>query len=357
MKSNQRSERLKQACRTGIIRPKVRIISMQDDPIGTIFAVWNDSRHQYTTDAHAIEQLYSLKDIADLNSDQESLCNQVISDYPDYAKGSNILDQAKNVIISIVTKCIESDVPASQSVLFNIGIDDANVAWREQLVRSQVAQYWTQSTRTIDMTTMDVNMADSIPLIGGPDAVKIYTDTVEVIREAYRKLVDLGVPMEDIRLQPQQHVHRVTWMISLRALIKILNKRSDWIAQASLWTPVISELIGLLRNMPIFDAIKPFLGHPPVGLQFDGVSRKYKVSNYIMNADNEDRYEGRDKLPCDPLWLAYKGIPMPPHTDLDFYDYMKSMYIKIWSDEYLAVLGWDRNDPTKLGPYDRPVSN
>ena len=74
-----------------------------------------------------------------------------------------------------------------------------------------------------------------------------------------------------------------------------------------------------------------------------------------MNADNEDRYSGRDKIPCDPLWLAYKGYSMPAHTDIQFYDYLKSLYIQIWKDEYLAVLGWDRAHPEVLGPFDRPI--
>ena len=83
---------------------------------------------------------------------------------------------------------------------------------------------------------------------GGDEAVKIYEDTVETIREAYRQLVDMGVPMEDIRLQPQGHTHRVYWMVPLRTLITILNKRCDWIAQASLWTPIVAGVVKELRE-------------------------------------------------------------------------------------------------------------
>ena len=199
-------------------------------------------------------------------------------------------------------------------------------------------------------------MSDSVELIGGEKAVQIYNDTAEFIRKAYRELVALGVPVEDIRLQPQQHVHRVYWIISIRALIKILNKRSDWIAQASLWTPVIAGVCQELRKISLIDCIEDFIGKPPVEVSYSNEDGIYQVSKYMMNADNEDRYYGRDPLPTDPLWLAYRGITMPTNVDLNFYDYMKSMYIQIWGDEYLSVLGWDRSDPSKIGPYDRPRS-
>ena len=354
-----RSERLKQSCFTGKIRPVIHMVSMTSNPVGTLFAVWHGSRHNYTVSAEDIQAIYDSDPVylsakvtaADANWKRRSeVAEKICADYPEHAK----LGGVKNVIKKIVSQCIESDVPAAEAVNFVIEIDHANVAWREQLVRSKIASYWTQSTRTIDMTTMDINMSDSVELIGGEKAVEIYKNTAEFIREAYRQLEELGVPIEDIRLQPQQHVHRVYWMISIRALVKILNKRSDWIAQASLWTPVISGICQELRELSLFDVIKNYVGKPPVEVTEDTDFHKLYVSNYMMNADNEDRYYGRDPLPCDCLWLAYKGITMPEHTDLDFYDYMKSMYIQIWDDRYLEVLGWDRNDPSKIGPYDRP---
>lgn len=358
-----RSERLKQSSKTGKIRPIIEMVSMTNNPIGTLFAVWHGSRHDYTVSAEDIQEIYD-SDAAYLSDKvtavdanwkrRAEIADKICKDYPEHA-GADGTD-VKNVIKMIVNQCIQSDVPAAEAVNFVIEIDHANVAWREQLVRSKIASYWTQSTRTIDMTTMDVNMSDSVELIGGEEAVKIYNDTVEYIREAYRQLEAMGVPIEDIRLQPQQHVHRVYWMISIRALIKILNKRSDWIAQASLWTPVIAGVCQKLRELSLFDIIQDFVGKPPVTVSYETDWDQYYVSEYMMNADNEDRYYGRDKLPCDPLWLASKGITMPENTDIAFYDYMKSMYIQIWDDRYLKVLNWDRNDPTKIGPYDRPYS-
>lgn len=358
------STRLKQNSHTGKIRPVIRMVSMTNNPIGTLFAVWYGSRHSNTLSAEDIQAIYDSDEsyvtnakVAAIDPDwdrRQKIAAQLCEDYPEHA--GEYGDNVWNVIRMIVKQCIESDVPAAEAVSFVIEIDHANVAWREQLVRSKIASYWTQSTRTIDMTTMDINMSDSVELIGGEKAVQIYNDTAEFIRKAYRELVALGVPVEDIRLQPQQHVHRVYWIISIRALIKILNKRSDWIAQASLWTPVIAGVCQELRKISLIDCIEDFIGKPPVEVSYSNEEGIYQVSKYMMNADNEDRYYGRDPLPTDPLWLAYRGITMPTNVDLNFYDYMKSMYIQIWGDEYLSVLGWDRSDPSKIGPYDRPRS-
>lgn len=342
-----KSERMKQGSRTGVIKPVVQIISKTENPIGSLFCVWSGTRYPDIMSPDLVQSLYDngWSDRPELKAVADMICDW----YPEYAGESG--NDYKNVILSIARKVIESNVPAGESVHFNIQIDDANVAWREQLVRGRISQqFWTMSTRIMDMTTMDVNMNDSIRLIGGDKAVGIYNDTVETIRDAYRQLIDLGVPMEDIRLQPQGHTHRVYWMVPLRTLVTILNKRCDWIAQASLWTPIVAGVIKELRRLGLYDVISPFIGKPMVEVS-NGV-----VTGYIMNADNEDRYSGRDKIPCDPLWLAYEGLSMPAHTDIQFYDYLKSMYIQIWRDEYLEVLGWDREHPEKLGKYDRPVN-
>lgn len=354
---SNRSERMVQHSFTGTIRPKIKIISKTEYPVGTLFCVWSGTRYPDIMNPEEIQRLYDLpvdvhgftNSVPNLISVADTICKW----YPEYA-GEEGKDY-RNVILSIARKVIESNVPAGESVHFNIQIDDANVAWREQLVRGRISQqFWTMSTRIMDMTTMDVNMNDSIRLIGGDKAVNAYNDCVDFIRATYKYLVDeCGVPMEDIRLQPQGHTHRVYWMVPLRTLVTILNKRCDWIAQASLWTPIVSGIIKELRRLGLYEIVSPFIGKPMVEVSRDESGKAF-VSGYIMNADNEDRYSGRDKLPCDPLWLAYKGYSMPKHTDLEFYDYLKSMYIQIWRDEYLEVLGWDRNNPDKLGKYDRP---
>ena len=349
-----KSERMVQGCRTEVIKPKAKIISKTENPIGTLFCVWSGTRYPNIMEPELIQDLYDngwddkpvLKAVADL------ICEW----YPEYAGGNG--RDYKSVILSIARKVLESNVPAGESVHLNIQIDDANVAWREQLVRGRISQqFWTMSTRIMDMTTMDVNMNDSVRLIGGEKAVEKYKECVDNIRETYRFLVEeCGVPMEDIRLQPQGHTHRVYWMVPLRTLVTILNKRCDWIAQASLWTPVVAEILKELRRLNLYEIVAPFVGKPMVEVSIDTEWDEYYVSKYIMNADNEDRYSGRDPIPCDPLWLAYTHRSMPEHTDIAFYDYLKSMFIQIWQDEYLEVLGWDRENPDKIGPYDRPAS-
>ena len=342
-----KSERLVQRSFTGVIRPQVKIITKTENPIGVLYTVWSGTRYPEIDTPEDIQYLYDNGENAlPYYSD---IAKRVCLQYPEYA-GEDGKDY-KNVIKSIAQKVLESNVPAGESVHFTIQIDDANVAWREQLVRGRLSQqFWTMSTRIMDMTTMDVNMNESIRLLGGQDAVDVYEDAVDYIRKAYQVLIDMGIPMEDIRLQPQGHTHRVYWMIPLRTLITILNKRCDWIAQSSLWTPIVAGAVSELRRIGLYDIVEPFIGKPMVEVS------EGRVTHYMMNADNEDRFSGRDKIPCDPLWLAYKGYNMPEHTDIKFYDYMKSLYIQLWQDKYLEVLGWDRENPEALGPFDRPIN-
>lgn len=354
---------------TGIIRPKVTLISMTSNPVGTLFSVWYGSRHTRNVRPEVIQILYD--QFNDHNGQDNVLkvaiksdeidkgelfreANMICQEYPEFS-GDDHQDYCK-VIRAICSRAIALDLPCDECVTFTFEIDNSTVAWREQLVRSHFSQYWIQTSRTMDSSTMDVNMPDSVELFGGEEGVKIYKDAVSTIREAYDKLIKMGVPSEDIRLQPQSHVERVYWMVNIRALMKTLKTRSGWIAQASLWTPIISEICKILRQKSFFDMISDDIGKLNVQVSYNADLGFWSVDYYDKIMECEDRYQGRDPLPVDPLYLAYTNKSMPSHTNIKMYDYMKSMFINIWADEYLEVLGWDRQNPSKLGGYDRPES-
>jgi len=327
--------RVKGSSRTEYIRPRVELLSHTENPIGTLFSLWHGSRFNEFVDSAQAQAIYEGKD-----SGLEELKQYIVSCYPEYGTASRVVQEVARMNLL-------ANVPSAESVTFNFAIHDCSVGLREQIVRSKLSSYWTQTSRTADLRYMDIHMSNSIEEYGGQEAVDIYKHVAETIREGYRKLADLGVPLEEVRLAPEARVHRVMWMTDTRALMLVINKRLDWMAQTTLWTPIIEDMVQILRN--IDPMLGDFFGNPPGVKIQDG-----KVIHHAYDNENEDRYYGRDLQPVDPLWLAYKGIKPKPDTNFKLYDQMKSYYIKLWSDEILEVLGWDRENPDKLGYYDRP---
>lgn len=332
--------RVKGQSKTHRVDPHVILESYTRNPCGTLFSLWHGSRNNERIPAYKAQALYD-GDVSDVE-----LQNYICECYPEHA-GENG-DDYKNVIKQIAKMNLIANVPSAECVQFVFCIDNATVALRDQMVRSKLASYWTQTSRTADLRTMNVNMAQSV-IDAGPEAVEIYTNVVDVIRRGISELADMGVPIEDIRLTPDSMTHRVYWMISARALLPILTKRTSWIAQATLWSSIVSQVAKLVSDVdPMF---KEFYGKVE-GVEFgDGDVTFYK---YINECD--DRYEGRDPQPCDPLYLAHLGRCMPEHTNIEFYDRMKRLYINLWNDDILSILGWDRSNPETIGYYDRPYS-
>lgn len=346
--------RIKGNNRTEVIKPEVELMSMTQWPIGTLFSLWHGSRNERRVKSNFAERIYRDTTLSyEFNYDNiipyREVVDYIAECYPEHTKKleSGIVD-VRAAILEIARMNIKANVPSCESLSFNFMIDNATVAFREQLVRGKLnGQFWTQTSRTADLTSMDVNMSEKIETYGGKEATRVYEDTVEVIRLAYKQLQELGVPTEEIRLAPEARTHRIYWMVNIRSLMAMFARRTDWMCQATLWTPIIEGVVEELRYNGLEDLLD-LLVKPEVKIE------NGKVVFHKYDNENEDRYYGRDPQPVDPLWLAYKGLKMPEHTDLKFYDEMKKSFMKVWTDEYLEVLGWDRNNPDKLGPYDRP---
>jgi hypothetical protein len=346
-------KQLQGSARTQEFEPKVTLISLITAPVGTIGSIWYGSRMNDSLNPEPLERIY--QESATLH-DFES-ASKLIKAFPQYASSDpdvDVFSSARECLINIAKVCFKADLPVSESLAFTLQVDDANVAWREQLVRSKHSSYFMQTSRIADLSKMDVNRSKNIELIAGKQGVQIYDDAVNALRKAYYKLGELGVPQEDIRLQPQMNIHRVYWMTSMRAILKTLNNRNGWIAQSTLWSPIIAGICKEFRRLGLWPVVEDFVANPPVGIAYDTDYDKWYISDYKLQADNEDRILGKDPLPVDPLYLAYKFQSMPSHTNIKHYDYLKSLYIHTWNDKYLSVLGWNREDPDQLGPYDRP---
>lgn len=340
---NDRSERMYQDSRTEVIPSKVSLESMTENFVGTLFAVWHGSKNKGKVPASVAQAWFEGE------RPDEASRNMLREIYPEisaqFTDKFGIVDYRK-VVLEVAKLNLRGDLSSGECSTFTFCIDDAPIAWREQVVRSKVSSVWVQSSRIMDMSTMDIAINPSIPVSGGDKAIEKMKEVSGKIRELYNDLLELGVPMEDIRMIPQSNTHRVYWMISARFLIKILNKRCTWILQGTLWSPIMAGIISELRRVGLYDLFVEFLGRPMCDI-VDG-----KVVNYALEIDNIDRLNGRDKLPPDPLYLASKGLQLPKNVNKEFYKSMKANYINIWQDEYLEVLGWDRHNPEKLGYYE-----
>lgn len=338
--------RMDQNSQTQEFVPDVILQSYTEGPT-LLFSLWWGSRHKESLSPSTVAFLL-LCDEETYTDDDRRKARMIVEAYPEYChEGATLQEDVENVVKNIVKTLIDSDLPPLESVTFTFEIDNCTVAFREQLVRGRQSGYWTQTSRTMSLEYMDVNRSKSVDLIGGPEAVKVYNDTVDTVRQAYEKLRDLGVPEEDIRLQPSAQVHRVFWFTNLRVLIKTLKKRSDWIAQGSLWTPIISGILEEISNSyrlyPWFvDLLRTVMCSPAVEVE-KGDDGKYHVVSHHYDIENQDRYTGKDPQPVDPLWLSFHGLKMPEHTDMELYEYLKSMYLNLWPDKYLSVLGWRRS--------------
>lgn len=328
---------------TKVFIPEVRLISSTSNPVGTLCSLWIGSRFKYDLDPRNIQKLWRNPEGNKYLEEAGILCEC----YPEYTGESG--DDFCNVIYNVVRMVLKSNLPPLDAINYTFVINDANVAFREQLVRSRLPQnFWMQTSRTAELSKIDVNMLESIQN-AGENAVDIYKNAVNSIRTAYQELVELGVPSEDIRLIPQGMLHRIYWMVPYRTLKQVVSTRLSWIAQASLWSPIINGVLREIRNncTILFNDL---------GTPSDVKIKNGKIISHKYDNENEDRYYNRDPQSCDPLWLAYNNMCLPEHTNLDHYDQMKKIYINKWNDDILEIIDWDRSNPDRIGKFDRPYS-
>ena len=195
------------------------------------------------------------------------------------------------------------------------------------------------------------------------------------IQSAYRKLVEVGIPMEDARgLVPLAATHRMTWTINLAALKHVVGKRGCWILQLGIWRPIIEGMIEALAEK--FGEVFRTLISPPClsGSKFKGCQFKL---------DNERRIQGEDEIPPCSLYLHHhadeartvpltvngnawtpqfsqkEGETFGPNTEklghveavrrLDRYNLMRRSYAQLWGRDADTGAFTDSTSPAAPG--------
>lgn len=264
------------------MEPKVTLISWTHDPVETVYLLWEASRKK--TEIPSVEQLKT-----------QMLCN---------------LDVEKNVHDTFL-KVLTSHIPVSENINFVFLLENVSIAFREQMVRHRVgvkvgerlgvdhipdlhdSTFWSQTMRVIDMGKFSTDGGYHTPdsIRNNELALLGYQSTIDTIEVAYNNLIALGVPPEDARMViPMAAQHRISWGINLSTLAHIVSRRSCWIAQAELWSPII---IGMIEEVcKKVDPIFSVLATPPCmrGDEFKGC---------LHEIDAKARVDGKDPgVPC-----------------------------------------------------------
>lgn len=279
---------------TKIKTPKVTLMTWTANPLETVYAVWEASK-----------------------GDGPLLTPQQVRDTVDPAE-----------VRKLFRAVIAQRIPIGEHVDFVFMFENISVSWREQAVRHRIgtlpspervgadllidiipdladSSWWSQSGRIRDASTFADNMDYRVPetILEHPNKnlLNVYQTTMLMIQDAYTKMVEAGIPMEDAReMMPLGMQHRMSWRLNIGSLQHIVGKRGCWILQLGIWGPIITGMINELSTK--VDPIFAELVTPPCisGDTFKGC---------VYHEECRRRYTGDDQLPPCPLHLTKHYLP------------------------------------------------
>lgn len=111
-------------------------------------------------------------------------------------------------------------------------ISGVSRALTHQLTRHRICNISQQSQRYVEFKDGIFEYVTPSKIRNNEEALKVFEDTMGTLSEAYKKLVDLGMPAEDARaVLPNACTTNLTWSCNLRELMHICNERLCTCAQ------------------------------------------------------------------------------------------------------------------------------
>lgn len=282
------------------MKPKITLLNWTPDPMETVYSLWMASKDE--------EALLSVQDVKD--------------------------KVPREKVEDLFWKVLAQRIPIGEHLHFTFVMEGVSVSWREQAVRHRIgtkvgdkvgvdlipdlasSSWWSQSMRIQDMGSFASKGMFRIPDTLKGKTLKVYragshkddhitaeayyTAVMKDIQDAYNKLVEAGVPMEDAReLIPLGAQHRISWDMNLQSLLHILGERGCWILQMGIWGPVITGMVEELATKvhPMFRRI---LAPPCI--------KDDKFTTCLYRLENARRLDGSDAHPPCPLHLVRDDV-------------------------------------------------
>ncbi len=300
------------------MNPKVTLISWTQDPIESIYRIWEASKSNrpYEQIEHEV---------------------QASIDHPRPDEDSKVFQIFKAVI--------DSDIPVAENLNFVFLLENVSISFREQMVRHRIgtkvgprlgadlapdladSTWWSQSMRILDMSRFADEGAYRMPSGLNIQQQGEFHASMRVAQMQYNLLVKAGVPMEEAReVIPLAATHRITWGLNLAALKHIVGKRGCQILQSGLWFPVIQGMVEEL-SAKIHPYFRNLINPPCIkGDKFIGCK-------FVL--DNERRANSLDALPPCTLWIGREKAPHVqdenvPESQKEAFQEAARKYGKLW---------------------------
>jgi thymidylate synthase ThyX len=344
---------------------KAVLISAPKFPLGTLYYVWKQSRHNKPLpSAEEIEDLMRAglylsgkRDPSDFFSPSELAILMGCAEQLGYTDDPEGMVDAARHIRDELDMIINESIPVVENLHFVFHLQNIPISLREQLVRHRIgttidprvgadiipnpislmmremppgsfmhmdilgdlaeSTFWSQTSRVIPADKFFDEGRYIVPksLEGktvtsqdptdpwDQDAKAFYLDTLKSIQTAYQMLMAAGVHIEDCRqIVPVGTTHGITWTVNLKALLHIFGKRSSWIAQIGIW----GEIMGMMAD-ELCNKVHPMFRR----VLLPQCIKKGKYVGCPVAGTNAERVSGVDGMPPCPIWISEeKDAPM-----------------------------------------------
>lgn len=262
------------------MKPKVNLISWTNDPVGTIYQIWESSRGN--------------RPLEDIQAD--------------------ILEKKSPQVFEVFQKVIDSKIPVAENIQFVFILENVSISFREQMVRHRIgvkvgerlgidiapnladSTWWSQSMRILDMGKFADEGRYRMPEGLTPDQEREFHAVMVGAQDAYNRLVSAGVKNEEAReVIPLGATHTISWALNLTSLQHIIGKRGCQILQLGLWEPIIRGMVEELATK-VHPYFRNLINPPCV--------KGDKFTGCIFKLDNERRLSGEDPLPPCTLYIG-----------------------------------------------------